>query len=145
MHPIVLLTCCALVIGGCGGARPERKPEAAPAASAPEDSPAAEVTQPSENVGDAVEHLLGLIQASPLVFIRNGSEHDGAAAAAHIRGKYEHYKKEIGSAEDFISKAATKSELSGKPYLVKLADGRQLPLSEWLTARLAEWRSTQTR
>jgi hypothetical protein len=103
------------------------------------------VTPRSENVAAAVEYLLGCIEACPLVFIRNGSEHNGAVAAAHVRRKYEYYNKEIVSAEGFISKAATKSEVSGKPYLVKLADGQHVPLSEWLTARLAERRSAQTR
>ncbi|MEO6710596.1 MAG: DUF5329 family protein [Planctomycetota bacterium] len=87
-----------------------------------------------------IEQLLGTIAASPLVFLRNGSEHTGVKAAEHIRGKYEHYKKSIATPEDFISKAASKSELSGKPYLVRLEDGREVELAGWLTERLAELR-----
>ena len=51
----------------------------------------------------------------------------------------------ITTPEDFIAKAATKSELSGKPYLVRLEDGTEQELATWLTARLAEWRAAPPR
>src|SRR5262245_57683734 len=66
-----------------------------------------------------IDHLLGFIAASPCAFIRNGVAYGGTQAAAHIRDKYDHYREDIHSAEDFIALAATKSAMSGKPYLVK--------------------------
>src|SRR5690349_12660467 len=96
---------------------------------------------PPEDATVAIEHLLATIASSPLVFLRNGSEYTGKRAADHIRSKYVHYKKDIATAEDFIVKAATKSELSGKPYKVRLADGKEVELAAWLTERLAEWRA----
>ncbi|HUR26665.1 MAG TPA: DUF5329 family protein [Planctomycetota bacterium] len=113
-----------------------------PTTSVPASAPAP-VEPPHAQPEDAaavIEQLLAAIADSKLVFVRNGSDHTGAAAAAHIRKKREHYAKEIHTPEDFIAKAATKSELSGKPYLVKLADGTSVTLAEWLGARLAEWR-----
>ena len=40
--------------------------------------------------------------------------------------------------EDFITGIASKSFLSGKPYLVKFADGHTQPTGECLRARLAK-------
>ena len=128
-------------------ARPSA-PTAPPASSSEAPAPPQPVAPsptPAEDVAAAIEHLLATIASSELVFVRNGDEHTGAAAAGHIRKKREHYAKEIKTAEDFIAKAATKSELSGKPYAVKLADGKRVPLAEWLGARLAEWRASQPR
>jgi hypothetical protein len=39
--------------------------------------------------------------------------------------------------------AGTKSELSGKPYLVQTRDGRVVKSAEWLTQILADYRSGQ--
>jgi len=95
----------------------------------------------AEDVTAVVEYLLARIAGSGLTFIRNGSEHTAAEAAAHIRDKYEHFKREIKTPEDFIDKAATKSMLSGKPYLVKLPDGTTRPAADWLRDLLAEYRA----
>ena len=40
--------------------------------------------------------------------------------------------------DDFITGIASKSYLSGKPYLVKFADGHTQPTGDWLRAHLAE-------
>ena len=42
--------------------------------------------------------------------------------------------------EDFIAGIVNKSFPSGKPYLVKFADGHTQPSVEWLRAHLAEVR-----
>jgi len=112
---------------------------------APPAAPAPAIQKPPEDASAAIEHLLGVIESSPLVFIRNGAEYTGKEAAAHIRSKRDYFEKKIVTPEDFIAKAATKSELSGKPYLVRLADGTSMELAAWLTMRLAEWRSAPRR
>jgi hypothetical protein len=66
-----------------------------------------------------IDHLLNFIAASPCAFIRNGVAYDGAQAVDHIKGKYDHYRSDIQSAEDFVALAATKSAINGKPYLVE--------------------------
>ena len=125
----------------------------APASAPPDASTRSEIPEPSlpaatpvvstphdEDVAAVIEHLLTRIAESGLTFIRNGHEHTAAEAAAHIRRKYEHYRDEIETPEEFIDKAATKSELSGKPYLVKLPDGTTRRAADWLRDELAEYR-----
>lgn len=86
-----------------------------------------------------IDHLLGFIAASPCAFIRNGVAYDGADAMAHIKDKYDYYRDEIHSAEDFIALAASKSALSGKPYLVKCG-GTTEPAVDWIGRELAAFR-----
>ena len=38
--------------------------------------------------------------------------------------------------EEFIDGVASRSWLSGQPYRVRLADGRELPARDWLRAEL---------
>src|SRR5687768_3166183 len=72
-----------------------------------------------------IDHLLTFIAGSPCAFIRNGVAYDGAQAMGHIRDKYEHYREDIRSAEDFIALAASKSARSEERRVGK--EGR----SEW--------------
>ena len=71
-------------------------------------------------LGEEIDHLLRFVAASPCAFIRNGVTYAGAQAADHIRDEYDYYRNDIHSAEDFIALAATKSAMSGRPYLVQL-------------------------
>lgn len=91
-----------------------------------------------------VEYLLDYVADSGLVFIRNGKQHDSVAAADHMRGKYEHFSKKIATPEDFIERAATKSLMSGKAYLVVLETGETVPTAIWLNAALENYLSRQT-
>jgi hypothetical protein len=87
-----------------------------------------------------IAYLLELIRQSPCIFIRNGSEYDGAAAADHIEAKYAHFRDEIETTEDFIDRAATKSLLSGRPYQVQCASAQKIPAAEWLRRALNSYR-----
>jgi Family of unknown function (DUF5329) len=86
-----------------------------------------------------IDHLLTFIAGSPCAFIRNGVAYDGAQAVGHIKDKYEHYREHIRSAEDFIALAASKSAMSGRPYLVQ-CDAAEMPAAEWLTQELSAFR-----
>jgi hypothetical protein len=97
--------------------------------------PPATASTPGEEIG----HLLDFIAASSCAFIRNGVAYDGAEAAAHVKDKYEYYQRDIHSAEDFITKAASRSELSGKPYLVRCG-ADTTPAADWLTRELTIFR-----
>jgi FPC/CPF motif-containing protein YcgG len=55
--------------------------------------------------------------------------------------KYEHFRDDIGSVEDFIRLCATRSLVSGKPYTLVDKDGRELATGDWLTRALFEYRS----
>lgn len=95
----------------------------------------ASAASPDEEIG----HLMSAIAGSPCAFIRNGVAYDGKTALAHVKDKYEYYRNEIRSAEDFIALAATKSVLSGRPYLVQCG-ARTMPAADWLSRELATFR-----
>jgi hypothetical protein len=86
----------------------------------------------------SIEALLVKVEKSPCTFIRNGSNHTGKEAAAHMRRKYNYYRKEIHTTRDFIEKCGTKSELSGKLYYVQCAGGPRVRCDEWLAGLLKE-------
>lgn len=92
-------------------------------------------------VDETVAYLIKYTAESKLTFIRNGSEHTAPEAADLMRKKYNYAKSEVHSPEDFIRLAASKSHLSGKPYLVKFPDGKTVPSSEWLTEALKAHRA----
>ena len=86
---------------------------------------------------DRIEQLLVAMEKSPLTFLRNGSEHDGAAAAAHLRRKWRLAGGRVETAEQFIEHLASRSSTTGRPYEVRLADGRVVGTGTWLEERLA--------
>ena len=45
--------------------------------------------------------------------------------------------------DDFITGVASTSYITGKPYLVKFADGHTQPTGDWLQAHLAEMQEEQ--
>jgi hypothetical protein len=83
-----------------------------------------------------IDYLIGEVRGSSATFLRNGAEHTGSRAAAHLARKLRFAGKRVQTARDFIVGIASKSETSGKPYEIRWPDGRRQPLAEWLTARL---------
>jgi len=69
-------------------------------------------------------------------FIRNGSSYDVSTAVRFLRGKWEANDSSIKTARDFIDKVASVSGTSGKPYLIRLKDGKEIPSREFLAAEL---------
>ena len=69
-------------------------------------------------------------------FVRNGKEYDAKTAGKFLKGKWDANTAKIKTAQDFIEVAATKSSTSGKPYLIRYADGKEIPSAEFLTAEL---------
>ena len=69
-------------------------------------------------------------------FIRNGSEYDVGVAVRFLRGKWRANDKQVKSARDFIDKVGTASGTSGKPYLIRFKDGREIPSREFLLTAL---------
>jgi hypothetical protein len=88
-----------------------------------------------------IEFLIDSVRKSTCVFIRNGAEYDGSTAADHVRQKYDYYKSDIRSAEDFIDRAASKSLVTGKPYEVHCAGASAVPAADWLRDQLRTYRS----
>lgn len=88
-----------------------------------------------------IEHLLDYVSQSGLTFMRNGKSYSAPEAAGHMRRKFEHFQDDIGSAEDFIRLCATRSLVSGRPYMLVDQDGRELATADWLSRELLEYRS----
>ncbi|MBI2358871.1 MAG: DUF5329 family protein [Deltaproteobacteria bacterium] len=91
-------------------------------------------------MSEQINHLLKFVETSRCAFIRNGTERDSEAAARHIQKKYDYFRSDIHSAEDFIELAATKSLLTGRPYLVRCGARQAIPAADWLRAQLAAYR-----
>ena len=104
---------------------------------------AANAEQPSScmSLESTIEYLTDQVTRSRLTFVRNGKHHTGPEAAEHMRKKYEHFREDIHTPEDFIRLAATKSLLSGEPYTVLTTEGDELPTADWLRAALRACRS----
>ncbi|SRR6266498_1861359 len=69
-------------------------------------------------------------------FIRNGSTYEVSSAVRFLRGKWNANAAEVKSARDFIDKVASMSGTSGKPYLIRFNDGREIKSREYLLAEL---------
>lgn len=77
---------------------------------------------PSETA--RIQYLLASVEAlEGAKFIRNGSEHEARAAADHLRLKLKAAGSKVKTAEDFIRFCASRSSMTGEPYLIRLADG----------------------
>jgi hypothetical protein len=80
-----------------------------------------------------VKHIEGLKDAK---FVRNDKEYDAASAAKFLRGKWSAHAASIKSAVDFIDKLASVSSTTGKPYLIRFKDGKEIKSGEYLRAEL---------
>ena len=69
-------------------------------------------------------------------FIRNGSSYNSESAAIFLRRKWQANHSEVTTAHAFIDKVASFSGTSGRPYLIRFKDGRQLHSRDFLLARL---------
>jgi hypothetical protein len=85
-----------------------------------------------------IDRLLEEIRASGATFIRNGRDYDGPRAAGHLKRKLFFAGARVQTARDFVLGIASKSEESGRPYLVRFAGSPARPLCDWLLERLAE-------
>lgn len=72
-------------------------------------------------------------------FIRNGSEYEGKAAADHLRMKLKMAGREIKTADDFIRLCASKSYISGTPYLIRFSDGKTIEAEVYFREKLKEY------
>jgi len=102
-------------------------------------------SMPSANTQAEIAYLLSYLETSRCEFYRNGSWHDSKAARAHLEKKknYLMSRSLIGSAEDFIEKAATASSVSGEKYQVRCRPDPSAPTGEWLRAELERFRAAR--
>ena len=85
-----------------------------------------------------IKQVGGLTDAK---FIRNGSPYEVTSAVRFLRGKWNANAAEVTSARDFIDKVASVSGTSGKPYLIRFKDGREMKSREFLLAELQKLES----
>lgn len=69
-------------------------------------------------------------------FVRNGSIYEPTTAIRFLRGKWEANDAKVKTARDFIDEVASVSGSSGKPYLIRFKDGREISSREFLIAAL---------
>ncbi len=69
-------------------------------------------------------------------FIRNGSNYTAAEAGAHLRMKWKYAGRAVKTAPDFIRLCGSTSSMSGKPYLIRYKDGREIKASDFLWTEL---------
>lgn len=79
-----------------------------------------------------IDWLLSEIERSEAVFLRNGAEHDGRKATAHLKTKLFWAGKRVQTARHVILGVCSRSEESGKPYEIRLKGGTTQPLEKWL-------------
>lgn len=90
-----------------------------------------------------VRTLLDRLASSDCRFKRNGSWHGAAEARDHLQRKYEYLAERdaIGSTEQFIDRAASRSSVSGRPYWVQCAGRDPVASRTWLTTLLRTLRA----
>lgn len=91
-----------------------------------------------------IDALMSSLEGSKCEFYRNGAWHTGAEAKSHLlrKLKYLEDRGTVGSAEQFIELAASKSSLSGEPYLVRCGGDAALRSGAWLRSELQVIRSS---
>jgi hypothetical protein len=88
-----------------------------------------------------IEYLLSAVGSSGCMFVRNGTEHPPAEAESHLRMKYRKGARYVSNANDFITRIASKSSWSGKPYQILCPGNEPQPSSQWLNEQLSRHRA----
>jgi hypothetical protein len=89
-----------------------------------------------------IEFLLSSVEnLKGAKFIRNGTEHNGKEAAEHLRMKLQNTLV-VETANDFIKLCASKSSITGEPYMIRLPDGKTMKSAEYFREKLKEYQST---
>ena len=108
-----------------------------PAAFADEDVATGEPAAAAMTEKEKIEALISIVEnLEGATFIRNGDEHTCADAAEHMRRKWKWKGDDIETARDFIQVAAAKSSTSGKAYVIRFEDGKEVTSEVFLTAEL---------
>jgi ATP-dependent DNA helicase Rep len=104
-------------------------------------SPTGEADVPAAQAAE-VEHLIGYLAGSDCSMVRNGKVYSGWQGAKHVQRKYDYFRDQIDSTEEFIALTATKSQRSGKPYKVKCPGQDPVPSAKWLLEELQAFRKS---
>ena len=92
-----------------------------------------------------IDYLISTVAAlHDAVFIRNGTAYDAPQAAAHLRLKLRFAGSQVKTADQFITRCATGSSVSGVHYAIRFANGPTLDAATWLRDKLAAYESNST-
>ncbi len=94
---------------------------------------------PAEQVKE-VKHLLAFVKNSGCIINRNGTDHPAEKGIEHIEMKYDYFRDDIKSTEDFIEYSATKSTMSGDYYMVSCPGKKTIRTQDWLMTELKRFR-----
>jgi hypothetical protein len=91
-----------------------------------------------------ITQLLDRIERSNCSFGRNGNWYPSGEARKHLEMKLDYMVKRnmLTSTEEFISKAATASSVSGEVYQIRCGSQAPVASATWLTAELKRIRSS---
>ena len=90
---------------------------------------------------DEINYLINSVGRSGCAFIRNGERFSGKEARQHLRSKRRLNAHLIGSTEEFIEKIASRSSLSGEPYMISCKGKEQQSAQQWFKMLLELYRS----
>lgn len=100
---------------------------------------------PAPAVQAEIDHLLDYLSASGCDFNRNGTWYEAKKARQHLEKKQAYLVQHgmIGTAEDFIARAASESSISGEGYLVRCKPAAPVSSRAWFDAELARYRAAR--
>ncbi len=88
-----------------------------------------------------IEFLLSAVSSSGCLFVRNNTEYSAIKAESHLRMKYRNAVRYVSSAEDFITRIASKSSWTGKAYQIQCPDKESQTSAQWLSDQLSHYRA----
>jgi len=95
---------------------------------------------PPEQSGE-VKYLLAFVEDSGCIINRNGSDYPAEKGLSHIEKKYDYFRYDINSTEEFIELSATKSTMSGDYYMVSCPGKKSIRTKDWLLTELKRYRA----
>lgn len=97
---------------------------------------------PVDGAQQTIEALIDSVaRLTDATFVRNGQDYSASAAARFLREKWHSRRSAVKTAEQFIDRVASFSSTTGRPYLIRFADGREISSAEFLRAELAKLRA----
>lgn len=90
-----------------------------------------------------VAQLMVRIAQSGCEFYRSGSWYSAAEARDHLERKYRYLaaRQMIGTTEDFVALAGTRSSMTDEAYAIRCRGVTALPSAAWLTTELRSLRA----
>lgn len=96
--------------------------------------------QPNE---EEINYLIDRVGRDGCSFVRNDRRYRGREARAHLRSKFRRNAHLINSTEDFISKLASTSAMTDKPYVIRCRGEDEQTANVWFNKLLTAYRSNQ--